>query len=247
MRIFMISDFQLYVKTRPSALGKSVLGVGPSDILDILELETPLFSSTLSTLSVFYVNIVIFNGLVSSAFLVHCCYYISLLPGWWNIVQNGDPLYAADDYKWDRGGHTRPNRLQFFLQKNTVLISQLFKKIIWALKKIIFGALMRHFFQTLVIFHKLRIKIVETMLSLNNYHYQTAFKTWGLILIFWQLFSKLIYWSGDYKHVLGLFKRWGLNPQFLKTPQKHHVSSVSPIFGGKSYKVANFLGGFRCI
>ena len=68
MRIFMISDFQLYVKTRPSALGKSVLGVGPSEILDILELETPLFSSTLSTLSVFYVNIVIFNGLESSAF-----------------------------------------------------------------------------------------------------------------------------------------------------------------------------------
>ena len=60
-------------------------------------------------------------------------------------------------------------------------------------KKIIFGALMRHFFQTLVIFHKLRIKIVETMLSLNNYHYQTAFKTWGLILIFF--YSSFQSWS----------------------------------------------------
>ena len=39
----MISDFQLYVKTRPSALGKSVLGVGPSEILEILELETPFY------------------------------------------------------------------------------------------------------------------------------------------------------------------------------------------------------------
>ena len=138
MRIFMISDFQLYVKTRPSALGKSVLGVGPSDILDILELETPLFSSTLSTLSVFYVNIVIFNGLVSSAFLVHCCYYISLLPGWWNIVQNGDPLYAAEDYKRDCGGHIWPNRVQFFA-KNTLLISQLRKKNYLGPKKSFLG------------------------------------------------------------------------------------------------------------
>ena len=106
------------------------------------------------------------------------------------------------------------------------------QKKLFGPEKIIFGALGRHFFQTLVTFHnlrifqKLRIKIVEIMLPLNTYHYQTAFKTWGffkqwgLILIFWKLFSKLIYWSGDYKQVQGLFKKWGLNPQFLKTPQK---------------------------
>ena len=44
----------------------------------------------------------------------------------------------------------------FFCKKNTVLISQLFKNYLGP-KKIIFGALMRHFFQTLVLFHKLRI------------------------------------------------------------------------------------------
>ena len=129
--------------------------------------------------------------------LVHCCYYISLLPGWWNIVQNGDPLYAAEDYKRDCGGHIWPNRVQFFA-KNTLLISQLLKKNYLGPKKIIFGALGRHFFQTLVTFHKLRIfqklriKIVESMLSLNTYHYQTAFKTWGF------------------------FQKMRINPHFLK-------------------------------
>ena len=53
--------------------------------------------------------------------LVHCCYYISLLPGWWNIVQNGDPLYADVNHRLDCGGHIWPNWVQFFA-KNTWLI-----------------------------------------------------------------------------------------------------------------------------
>ena len=53
--------------------------------------------------------------------VVHCCYYISLLPGWWNIVQGGDPLYAAGNNKWDCGGHIWPNWVQFFA-KNTWLM-----------------------------------------------------------------------------------------------------------------------------
>ena len=152
----MISDFQLYVKTRPSALGKSVLGVGPSDILDILQLETPLFSSALSTLSVCYVNIVIFNGLVSSAFLVHCVtiflcclageiQYRMATPYMRRTIINGIAAAILDRID-----------CSFFAKKNTVLISQLFKNYLGP-KKIIFGALMRHFFQTLVLFHKLRI------------------------------------------------------------------------------------------
>ena len=41
-------------------------------------------------------------------------YYISLLPGCWNIVQNGDPLYAGVNHKWDSGGHIWPNWMPFF-------------------------------------------------------------------------------------------------------------------------------------
>ena len=46
--------------------------------------------------------------------VVHCCYYISLLLGWWNIVQGGDPLYAGVNPRWDCGGHIWPNWVQFF-------------------------------------------------------------------------------------------------------------------------------------
>ena len=134
-----------------------------------------------------------------------------------------------------------------FLQKTHCSYLSCSKKL-FGPEKIIFGALGRHFFQTLVTFHKLRIfqklriKIVESMLSLNTYHYQTAFKTWGLILIFWQLFSKLIYWSGDYKQVQGLFKKWGLNPQFLKTPQKAPwVEFITHFLGGKVIKRGPFF------
>ena len=61
-----------------------------------------------------------------------------------------------------------------------------------------------------------------------------------LILTFWKLSpepKRLIYWSGDYKEVQGLFKKWGLNPQFLKTPQKAPwVEFITHFWGGKSHK-----------
>ena len=84
-----------------------------------------------------------------------------------------------------------------FLQKTHCSYLSCSKKL-FGPEKIIFGALGRHFFQTLVTFHKLRIfqklriKIVESMLSLNTYHYQTAFKTWGF------------------------FQKMRINPHFLK-------------------------------
>ena len=84
--------------------------------------------------------------------LVHCCYYISLLPGWWNIVQNGDPLYADVDYKWDCGGHIWANWVQFFCKKT--LGSYLrYEKFFFELQKINSGVLGRHIVQTLVIFN----------------------------------------------------------------------------------------------
>ena len=74
----------------------------------------------------------------STESLVHCFNYISLLLGWWNIVQNGDPLYAAVDYMWRCGGHIWPNRVQFFA-KNTWPISQVGTKKFWAQKKSFWG------------------------------------------------------------------------------------------------------------
>ena len=66
------------------------------------------------------------------------------------------------------------------------------------------------------------------------------------ILNFWKLSpepKRLIYQSGDYKLVQGLFKKWGLNPQFLKTPQKAPwVEIIIHFLGGKTLKkVAKFF------
>ena len=41
-------------------------------------------------------------------------YHISLLLGWWNIVQNGDPLYGEVNHSWVSGGHIWPNWVPFF-------------------------------------------------------------------------------------------------------------------------------------
>ena len=66
-------------------------------------------------------NPVFFLAVQNSSLVVHCCYYISLLPGWWNIVQGGNPLYAAGNNKYDCGGQIWPNWVQF-LAKNTWLM-----------------------------------------------------------------------------------------------------------------------------
>ena len=73
------------------------------------------FSSSFSWFSCFFsASFFTPSSFFSSFSLVHCCYYISLLLGWWNIVQGGDPLYAGVNPRWDCGGHIWPNWVQFF-------------------------------------------------------------------------------------------------------------------------------------
>ena len=115
------------------------------------------------------------NG--ASSEVVHCCYYISLLPGCRNIVQGGNPLYAAGNNKYDCGGQIWPNWVQFFA-KNTWLMYLVREKIILAPKNNFWAAREAFFFRLWSLF-------------------RLVFKNWGLIIVFWKLFPELkcpIYW-----------------------------------------------------
>ena len=135
-----------------------------------------------------------------------------------------------------------------FLQKTHCSYLSCSKKLFGA-EKIIFGALGRHFFQTLVTFHKLRIfqklriKIVESMLSLNTYHSQTAFKTWGFFQkmrinphLLKALFKAdlLVRWL---QASTGTFQKVRIESSILENSPKSTMGRVyHPFFGGKSYK-----------
>ena len=108
-------------------------------------------------------------------------YYISLLLGWWNIVQNGDPLYGEVNRNWVSGGHIWPNWVPFFAKKHLAHMSGWRKKLFRVLK-FIFGPLGRHFFQTSVTFRDLRI-LVHSFLYKKQILYtrKKFFKICGLI------------------------------------------------------------------
>ena len=138
--------------------------------------------------------------LSSSRFdLVHCCYYISLLPGWLNIVQSGNPLYADVNNKCDCGGHIWPNWVQFFAKTHG--------SYVWCINKIISASKNRFwgtgeaFFWTLVTLSKLRIiakiedYVCKKHIILANHLSLThsgnlVFQNWGFILIFGNLFPE---------------------------------------------------------
>ena len=155
-----------------------------------------------------------------SVVLVHCCYYISLLPGWWNIVQNGDPLYAAEDYKQDCGGHIWPNRVQFFCKKHIAHISVAQKKL-FGPKKIIFGALGRHLVQ-------------------SHGAFWGVFKNWGFNPQFLKAFSGAeasdlsIRWL---QASTGTFQKMRIESSILENSPKSPMGwDYHPFFGGKNPK-----------